>query len=181
MQSSSPAKLHCGCGPRVKAGWINVDIAEGADLHLDLREKLPFPDNSVSFIYSEHFFEHLEYPHDTGSFLKDSLRVLIPKGRFRVGVPDTEWPVNAYVKGDDTYFQVARQRWHPASCDTKMHGINYHFRQGSEHKYAYDFETLAKLLSDAGFGRTERSPFDPALDSEQWKDCTLYVDAFKEK
>jgi hypothetical protein len=28
-----------------------------------------------------------------------------------------------------------------------MHTINYHFRQGSEHKYAYDDETLTKVLS----------------------------------
>jgi predicted SAM-dependent methyltransferase len=64
----------------VKAGWINIDIDERADLQLDLRANLPFPDNSVSFIYSEHFFEHLEYPRDTSTFLKESLRVLIPKG-----------------------------------------------------------------------------------------------------
>jgi predicted SAM-dependent methyltransferase len=181
MLSSSPVRLHCGCGPEVKEGWINIDITDDADLQLDLRTKLPFPDNSVSFIYSEHFFEHLEYPSETGTFLKESLRVLIPRGRFRVGVPDTEPVLNAYVTADDTYFQLARQRWHPAYCDTKMHSINYHFRQESEHKYAYDFETLTKVLYQAGFGKIERSHFDPALDSEQRKDGTLYVDAFKEK
>lgn len=60
-----------------------------------------------------------------------------------------------------------------------MHNINYHFRQGTEHKYAYDFETLSKVLSKAGFVGIEESSFDPALDSEHRRDGTIYVKAFK--
>ena len=37
----------------------------------------------------------------------------------------------------------ARQSiWHPAWCTTRLEHINFHFRQGGEHKFAYDFETL---------------------------------------
>lgn len=175
---SLPIKLNCGSGPYPKPGWINVDFTDAADLQLDLRERLPFPNSSVSFIYSEHFFEHLEHPNETGTFLSESLRVLIPGGQFRVGVPDTEWPLNDYVNGDDNHFQFVRGRC-PGYCDTKMHTINYHFRQGSEHKYAYDYETLAKVLSQAGFVKVERAEFDPGLDSEHRKIGTLYVKAFK--
>jgi len=180
LSNASPVKLNCGCGETLKIGWINIDMNKSADLQLDLREALPFRNNSVSFIYSEHFFEHLEYPADTGTFLRESLRVLVPGGQFRVGVPDTEWPLLAYANRDETYFQFVQQRWHPASCDTRMHSINFHFRQGSEHKYAYDFETLAKILTQTGFARVERSEFDPMLDSEHRKTGTLYVNAFKE-
>jgi predicted SAM-dependent methyltransferase len=176
----APVKLNCGCGPMVKPGWVNIDMDPRADLHLDLRKGLPFPDMSGSFIYSEHFFEHLEYPKEAMTFLVESLRVLIPGGQFRVGVPDTEWPLNAYGRGDDDeYFQIAREQWHPEHCDTRLHNINYHFRQGSEHKYAYDHETLAKVLSQAGFARVERSEFDPELDSHHRRRGTLYINAFK--
>jgi len=177
---NSPLKLNCGCGSNRKAGWINIDLTEkNADLRLDLRTRFPFPDLSASFIYSEHFFEHLEFPTETDMFLRESLRVLIPGGRFRVGVPDTEWPLNSYVQRDDAYFQFARQHWHPAYCNTRLHSINYHFRQGSEHKYAYDLETLTTLLSESGFVGIERSEFDPSLDSEHRKLGTLYVNASK--
>ncbi len=60
-----------------------------------------------------------------------------------------------------------------------MHNINYHFRQGSEHKYAYDFETLSKVLIQTGFIQVQKSEFDPNLDSEHRKIGTLYVNAFK--
>ena len=179
LLSSIPVKLNCGCGPFAKIGWINIDTARSADLHLDLRRKLPFPDGCASFVYSEHFFEHLEYPQETGTFLSESIRVLAPGGQFRVGVPDTEWPLNAYVKQDDAYFSGVRERWHPSYCNTRMHNINYHFRQGTQHKYAYDYETLAAVLREAGFSRVEKSDYEPTIDTEHRRIGTLYVNAFK--
>src|SRR5256885_15595045 len=60
-----PIKLNLGSGlrPRHVDGWVNVDVNSDADLQLDLREPLPFPDESVSEIYTEHFLEHLSYPN----------------------------------------------------------------------------------------------------------------------
>lgn len=172
-------KLNVGCGRNRKDGWVNIDLSEEADLQLDLREPLPFPDNAASFIYSEHFFEHLEYPGQALNFLKESLRVLQPGGLFSVGVPDTEGPLRSYVHGDDAYFQDVRQHWHPAWCNTRMHNLNYHFRQRGQHKYAYDFETLAQILGEVGFVSVARRPFDPAMDDARRGPGTIYVDACK--
>jgi hypothetical protein len=60
-----------------------------------------------------------------------------------------------------------------------MHLVNYSFRQGSEHKYAYDFETLARVLTEAGIIKVRRREFDPDLDSVDRRDGTLYVDGCK--
>jgi predicted SAM-dependent methyltransferase len=98
--SGNSLRLNVGCGKNFKQGWINIDLGKEADLQLDVREPLPFADESVSTVYSEHFFEHLEYPDEARHFLKESLRVLQPGGRFSVGVPDTEWLVTAYA-GED--------------------------------------------------------------------------------
>ena len=173
-------KLNVGCGPNLKAGWINIDLSDKADLQLDLREPLPFAAESVSLVYSEHFFEHLEYPDQALNFLKESLRILQPGGLFSVGVPDTEEILKAYASGDREYFVRARQLWHPAWCNTPMHSLNYHFRQGREHKYAYDFETLAQVLSEVGSVSIARRPFDPNLDDERRRG-SLYVECFKQK
>lgn len=65
-------KLNIGCGPNLKVGWLNIDLFNPrADLALDMRETMPFRDNSVAIIYSEHFFEHIDYPGPAMQFLKE--------------------------------------------------------------------------------------------------------------
>jgi predicted SAM-dependent methyltransferase len=175
----SGLRLNIGCGPNCKKGWVNIDLSWQADLQLDLREALPFEDNSVAEIYSEHFLEHLEYPSEVRRFLQESWRVLQPGGVFSVGVPDCEWPVKSYAAGDDEWFAVSRKLWHPAWCNTRMHNLNYLFRQTGDHKYAYDFETLSQVLEQAGFTQITRRAYNPGQDSPERQWATLYVDACK--
>lgn len=170
-------RLNLGSGDKRREGWIHIDRHPSADLQLDLREELPFAPGSASQIYSEHFFEHLEYPKQVGVFLKEARRILEVGGIFSVGVPDTEWPVLAYSQDPAGYFELAQKKFHPKWCDTKMHQLNYHFRQGDEHKYAYDFETLSKVLRRAGFKNINRRHFDSNRDTESRRIGTLYVDA----
>lgn len=173
-------RLNLGCGPKTKKDWLNIDLWLEADLTLDLREPLPFPDNSCSIVYSEHFLEHLDYPGPTASFLKECCRVLQPDGIFSVGVPDTEWPIMEYAgTRDEGYFLFVKQSWHLKWCETKMEHINYHFRQGMEHRFAYDFVTLKNALNKAGFVDVRLRQHDDKIDSEERKQGTLYVDAKK--
>jgi predicted SAM-dependent methyltransferase len=173
-------KLHIGCGSNVMEGWINIDISLPAYMTLDLREPLPFLENSCLIIYCEHFLEHLDYPEPAISFLKECYRVLEPRGLFRVGVPDTEWPIEEYMGlRNEDYFRFVKERWHPEWCKTEMEHINYHFRQGENHRFAYDFKTLAKALTSVGFQEVKRQEFDSELDSEDRKIGTLYVNAIK--
>jgi predicted SAM-dependent methyltransferase len=176
-----PLKLHVGSGPNAKPGWVNIDLNEGSDISLDLREPLPFPDGSATTIYSEHFFEHLSL-EEGKRFLGESLRVLAPGSAISIGVPDAEKSLQQYVSGDRKRWLEIRKRWHPEWCTTPMHSVNYFFRQDrqhGEHKYAYDFETLAGVLMDCGFVNVRRRDWDPALDLEYRRDGTLYVDAEK--
>ena len=187
--------LNLGCGPNLKAGWINVDLSPDAELHLDLREPLPFADGSVAMIYSEHFFEHLSYasayesgawsalevpghPSEVMTLLRESFRALMPDGVFSLALPDAERVVRAYAAGDREVF-AADARVHPEWCDTPMHHVNFTFRQGREHKYAYDAETLTRILQSAGFVSVVRRSFDPALDSERRSLGTLYMEGRK--
>jgi len=61
----------------------------------------------------------------------------------------------------------------------KMEHINYHFRQDTQHRFVYDFETLKYALGRAGFSQIERRGFDPLLDSQDRERGTLYVIAVK--
>ncbi|MGO8999747.1 MAG: class I SAM-dependent methyltransferase [Polyangiaceae bacterium] len=173
-RGSAPLRLHVGCGPHRRSGWTNIDLlSEAADYNLDLRRPLPFPDASVEAIYSEHFIEHLEFPGELEVFLKECMRVLCRGGVFEAGLPDVERSLIAYTQKDRAYFENESKRWHPAWCTTFMDNVNFTFRQGGEHKYAYDFQTLARRLADAGFIDIERRPWRET-DSPGWEGC-LYV------
>jgi len=173
-------RLHLGSGPNRKPGWVNIDLHQEADLQLDLREPLPFPDGSCAIVYSEHVLEHFEYPEPAMSMLRDWLRVLAPGGTCRVGVPDTQWPLTEYCgTGEGRYFALAKERWHPEWCRTPMEHINYHFRQDREHKFAYDAETLVRALTVAGFVGARQTAFDPAIDTPVRELGTLYATASK--
>jgi hypothetical protein len=70
--------------------------------------------------------------------------------------------------------------------DAKMEAVNVVFRQGVEHKYAYDAETLLNLLRRCGFARVEHQAFGRSLMQEICLDQpmraseSLYVEAVKE-
>jgi len=175
-------KLHVGCGSNYKQGWVNIDLFNPtADVALDLRERFPFPDGSVSLIYSEHVLEHFEYPRDVRHILEECFRVLAPGGVFNVGVPDHGVVATAYATRDTSFFQERRLRSYLRDGDsTLMHHINYNFRQDGLHKYSYDEETLRQILERVGFDEIERRPFDPSLDSAKRNlSGTLYMQARK--
>jgi predicted SAM-dependent methyltransferase len=178
---SRPQRLNLGSGSACKAGFVNVDLASGGDLSLDLRRGLPFESNCCQFIFSEHCFEHIDYPEPISRLFRECLRVLAPGGTLTFSVPDTEWPLSDYREGPSAaYFSVCNsQAWHPADCTTRLEHINYHFRQGTEHRFAYDFETAEKALKAAGFVDVQRRDFDPSLDSEHRRLGSLFVSARK--
>src|SRR5688572_3494633 len=55
-------KVNIGCGGSPTPGWVNLDlVSHPLVTYWDGRKGLPFRDGTVSIIFSEHFFEHLEY------------------------------------------------------------------------------------------------------------------------
>ena len=86
-------KLHVGCGSILIAGWINADVeGENFDVKFDLTESWPFENNTVSYIYSEHVFEHLT-PQEGQLAWVEALRVLKPNGVMRTAMPDLDFCV----------------------------------------------------------------------------------------
>ena len=177
-------KLQIGCGDKSLNGWINADIKKG-DLLLDARKRFPFKNASIDLLFHEHFLEHLDYPDEASIFIAECYRVLTPEGVMRIAVPDAEYAIRAYINGDTTYFERCRRLWHPSYCTTEMESINFLFRQRNQHKFAYDYTTLRKLLEQQQF-EVKKSEFmgsqhtDLRVDS--WNDSsTLYVEAIKVK
>jgi predicted SAM-dependent methyltransferase len=186
--------INLGCGRSGKPGWINLDVAPapGVTCTFDCRRQLPFADHTARGIYTEHFFEHIDYTEEAPHFLSECRRVLKAGGVLRIVVPDAEKYVRAYcdpgweamsrVRGlsEDRFDRFAECRY-----NTKMELLNEVFRQAYEHKFAYDFATLEFILLKYGFSRVVRQAYDCSLleefriDQERRKSESLYVEAVK--
>jgi predicted SAM-dependent methyltransferase len=179
----SPKRINLGSGSVKKPDFLNIDLFPGGDVMLDLRRGLPFATSGTEFIFSEHFIEHVQYPDTVELLLSECLRVLVPGGKFRFSVPDTEVCIKDYSKGPNSeYFKACMlHKWHPAYCTTMIEHINYHFRQSGEHLFAYDEETARKLLSKIGFVNIHRVEFDAVIDSKHREDASLFRIAEKPK
>ena len=172
-------KMHLGCGHRVKDGWVNIDLNSAADLTLDVRERLPFRNDTFRTIYSEHFLEHFDYPDNIMRLLSECYRVLEPGGIHSFGVPDGEKVLRYYVTREYADFSEAQRKWNPAWCKTQMDHVNYCMRQDGEHRWYYDEETMRMLLGSVGFVEIHRRDFDPEFDQEARRVGTMYMKCAK--
>lgn len=132
--------LNLGCGPHKLPGWVNIDLEMNQELPYavkhDLSQGLPrfIPDNSVDFIFSEHFVEHI----DNWQFinlLKDCRRVLKPGGVIRISTPDLEYLVDLYRKKEIGAWQPT---WAPK---TPCQMVNDGMRLWG-HQYIYDYQEM---------------------------------------
>jgi predicted SAM-dependent methyltransferase len=55
----------------------------------DCDSKLDFPDDALSFVFSEHFFEHL-WANEAYALFCECYRILAPNGVLRISVPDAD-------------------------------------------------------------------------------------------
>jgi predicted SAM-dependent methyltransferase len=179
-----PAFLNLGSGPRgIDDGhWVNIDGFWDRNVHFasDFGRPLPFPDASFDGAFSEHVLEHFLY-EDGRTVAKEIHRLLKPDGCFRVIVPDAELIMRRYF---DAPAELVLRRGEGSG--TAMEAVNSYFRQRYEHQFMYDWETMEKMLREAGFATVLRARFGesaafPALvlDDEKYEWESLYVEAIK--
>ena len=84
--------LHIGCGKVILQDWINIDLdaLEGVDLVYDIKKGIPFNNNTIKYIFAEHFLEHLTREEGL-FFLKECHRVLRKGGVLRLSTPNLDW------------------------------------------------------------------------------------------
>ena len=99
--------LNLGCGGNrpTDERWVNIDNlhvifaehrperinmdAEPNYLNADLRNGIPFGDNSIDGILASHFFEHLD-AQEALVMVRECHRVLRPGGVLRISIPDVK-------------------------------------------------------------------------------------------
>jgi predicted SAM-dependent methyltransferase len=171
--------IELGAGDKSGKGpWVTIDVTRTCDIYWDLRRGIPFPDASISRIYSSHFFEHLSFK-ETQQFLDECRRVLLPGGRFSVCVPNARIYLEAYVKGTSLDapeffgYQPAYNR------TTRIDYVNYTAYMAGEHKYMFDEDNLVFILTAKGFRNVRLRSFDPSLDLRERHFESIYAEAEK--
>lgn len=182
-------RVHLGPGQRNYIdGWINIDanmFTGKCDVWADLRNPLPFDDESVQCFYSHHMIEHLpniEY------HLQDAYRCLAPGGAYRVGGPNGDSAIVKFVENDTQWFSDFPDK--RSSVGGRFE--NFVFCRG-EHLTILTFSFLEELMKGIGFSdihvclpvRDTRYPelFNPCLAMENESDFlvphTLIIEARK--
>jgi len=171
--------------------WLNIDIIDLTNfakqrgynfLRHDIRQGLPFDNNSISFINASHLIEHLTV-EEGRKFLKECYRVLKRGGILRIGTPDLRKIVDAYIKNElDKFNNIQPKEYRQASnADKVWRLIASPARQDipapPDHKTIYDFEALKEALELAGFKNIRRVEYDEKYD--MFPEISLYVEAIK--
>lgn len=94
--------VNLGCGYRYHPDWTNINFistGEGVIAH-NLKQGIPFPDESFDVVYHSHVLEHFP-KSEAEAFIKECYRVLRPQGILRVVVPDLEEITRMYLHSLD--------------------------------------------------------------------------------
>ena len=165
-----PLKINL-CSGEVKIdGFINVDVWAKPDIYLDLEDSLiPLPNSSAKVVVMMSAINY--FTRDRALLiLKDIHRILKPSGILRVGVQDLKLISKKYIDKDrEFFFQKKIDGKDRFPGETFADKFNYFFYRGfsgikgKHHKYMFDYETMEKMFSQAGFKNIKNKKF---LDSE---------------
>jgi SAM-dependent methyltransferase len=221
----------CGNLPCQRPGWENIDNSPAARLSRwpllrclafavgllpaeifevkwprnirihDVRKGLPYPDDSLSYVYSSHLLEHL-HADEARAFLSECFRVLMPGGILRLAVPDLElfcrwyWELkgSGCAAGNNPLAGVAADdlvhRLHMVPGTAPRGLFNRVLRpimgRATLHCWNYDAGSLAARFLEAGFTEVRRCSFKEsaipdigALDVPERESESLYVEGGK--
>ena len=112
-------KLHLGSGKNVKEGYTNIDkyVDFPGVEKLDIFN-LPYDDNSVDEILSEHLAEHIGFK-DEEKFWRECARVLKPGGKIITETPDMEWLCKQFLEAEDSFKEFYKLWYELANGDKK--------------------------------------------------------------
>jgi len=157
-------KLNLACGSQRVPGFLGIDLVEGADLRLDLaRTDLPFAASSLEAVVCMSAINYFTRAR-AQQLAREMHRVLRAGGVCRVGVQDMKSLAERYVRGDREFFfqklADGRERFEGPTLGDKFAAWFYGYAVGAHRcEYFYDFESLAHLFREAGFGVVERKAF----------------------
>ncbi len=182
MRETTIKRLHWGCGSWRPSGWINSDSKEGPgiDISCEIRDGLPLDTGSIDYAVSIHALPEVPYP-DLVPVLEELRRVLKPNGVLRLGLPDLDRTIEAYLRGDSSHFPIPDEEAMSLGSKFVVHLIWYGYTRTF---FTHDF--VEEHLYKAGFARVDRcaygetrSPYPEIVELDNREEESLFVEAIK--
>jgi predicted SAM-dependent methyltransferase len=122
------------------------------------------PPDSISEIYSRHFFEHLTFAQADLTFQAWN-QILVPGGMLRIIVPDIEYHIKQFLTPNSLAPSETNPKW--TVLEHALAGFWGWQNEGEEkfwdvHKSGYDFRCLEMKLLQHGFSDIRR------IDDKPW-------------
>jgi predicted SAM-dependent methyltransferase len=160
-------KLNLGCGLDLLRGWLNIGLFPDLEipygtvkmkkgallLNFDLTQELSIQEKSIKYIYASHFVEHISFK-DVKKILEWSYKVMEDGGVIRLTFPDLGLWINNYAENNTVFFQKYYQltKDNNELPDLKTKGEIFMSQVNNwGHKWGYDFESMKRILEEAGF------------------------------
>ena len=176
LKEKKVIKLELGSSKRKElSDWIASDINGSGDIKIDFTKPIPFPNESVDYIYSSHVLEHFSYPSPMLEFLKECHRILKKDGVFSIAVPNAKLFLTAYFHPDD-FDKDKFCSWEVGlKYKTPIDYVNFIAYLGGEHKHLFDIDNLKNILEEAGFTNVKERVFDSKIDLSVREHESIYA------
>jgi len=178
--------LHFGCGTDYKKGFINLDMNKSADFYFDARNKIPFKDGTIKYIYSSHFVEHLKND-ELAEHFKESFRILQSGGIYRMCVPDFVNSMKACIEKDNEWLEMVKQEiplnseFFPNQFLSYGDYLDRCLHEYDSHKVFLDYERIKNMLIYSGFQEMNVNlvSYDSSIDLSKRKNFSIYIEVKK--
>ena len=176
------SRLNWGCGEDPPAGWVNSDLKDlpGVDICCDIRDGLPVESDRFDYAVSMHALPMIGYP-ELVPVLAELRRVLKPGGVLRLGLPDVEKGIRAFLSGDRDYFLVPDDEVRSLGGKFVVHMLWYGW---SVTMFTSDF--IEELLTKSGFRQVSHCRYQASssgipgiLELDDREAESLFVEATK--
>jgi len=161
-ETDPPRLLQVGSGEHVIPEALNGDII-GGDVYLDATKAIPIPSDSVEYIFTEQFIEHLSFD-EARHFVCEARRILKPGGVLRQATPSLEGLIDVYNDENNYVDQQKVVNRHVRNHQEKTSGqraANFlnDFFQLWGHQFIHDYQSLEAIHREAGFNTIKWKEF----------------------
>ncbi len=149
-------KLNIGCRSSRISNFLNCDMVDGPCVdYVCYADVLPFEDDSVDEILSEHMIEHLTF-EEFNRAIVEWHRVLKKKGVLTIECPDLYGVCKEFVELNNHAQYLSFKGYWPLIAHLYGHqrGANKEEKLSQVHKSGYTREYLIYVLHGVGFWET---------------------------